>query len=286
VLKAMYARKLLSATAALTLAAVALLAWVSYAPLAAAPQRPPEPQPKQEKPAADKGDAEPVDVTLLQERRVVRELKCTDEQWDRIDDALEAAMDKFQKMALDPANFQQPEDFEKAMKDILAGAAKEVTQKILKPAQVKRLRQIELQALGAHAFSRPHVQAALKLTDKQREQVKDEMDKAQQAIQDLIQNGLNNPVNPGALWDPKTLQAQYDIAAQNVRKLLTDEQRKLWTELAGEPLRFNPRRNPMLGDFPLMAPGALPFGGGAGGIVPPAGGIVPDPVPAVPPEKK
>ena len=44
---------------------------------------------------------------------------------------------------------------------------------VLKDEQVKRLKQIDVQVAGTQAFAMPHVQEALKITDEQKEKIRD-----------------------------------------------------------------------------------------------------------------
>src|SRR5690349_6945819 len=55
--------------------------------------------------------------------------------------------------------------------------------KVLKPEQLTRLKQIELQRASFAAFTRPDVQEALKLTTEQKEKVKTITDEANKDIQ-------------------------------------------------------------------------------------------------------
>jgi serine/threonine protein kinase len=109
----------------------------------------------------------------------------------------------------------------------MAAAREAGAKEILTAEQLRRLRQIDLQVRGAAAFRDPDVAAALKLTDAQKERIR--------AIEgDRLpppgrRGGPGGPQKPPPRLDPET--------RQEVLKLLTDEQRARWHELAGEPFR-------------------------------------------------
>ena len=72
------------------------------------------------------------------------------------------------------------------MKEAQAELAKSLDG-ILKPEQVKRFRQIELQVGGMMAFGQPRVQEALKLTDEQKEKINDIQKDLQKEMQEMFQ---------------------------------------------------------------------------------------------------
>src|SRR5262249_59802785 len=89
-------------------------------------------------------------------------------------------------------------DFAKIQEDNQAAAAKEITGKILRPSQVARLRQIDLQARGPYAFQTERVEAALKLTAAQKAKVKDLIDEMHTKAKKKMEDAMNaKPVNGG-----------------------------------------------------------------------------------------
>src|SRR5260370_23852177 len=118
----------------------------------------------------------------------------------------------------------------------------------LEPEQQRRLRQIELQQLGALAFGRPSVIAALQLTDPQLEQIR--------AIQGDPHRPRGGP-RPGGRHPGVGKRAEdfRNTALEQALTVLTAEQREEWKRLVGEPFKlerpgpaldygFRPARNP------------------------------------------
>jgi tetratricopeptide (TPR) repeat protein len=111
---------------------------------------------------------------------------------------------------------------------------------VLKPEQAKRLTEIELQARGLWAFGEPEVMKALKLTPEQAEAV--------EVAGDRVSHQAQGAAAPGvAPADPKQWEAEAakrvgppmrDGLAAVLGKL-SDEQKKAWRELAGEPFDFS-----------------------------------------------
>jgi hypothetical protein len=114
---------------------------------------------------------------------------------------------------------------------------------VLKPEQMTRLKQIELQRTSFAAFTRPEVQEALKLTTEQKEKVKTIADEANKDIQALRGAGGQGRGQGGAGRG----QGRGGFGANNekvtaIRKeadgkmvaLLTDDQKKTWKGMTGD----------------------------------------------------
>jgi hypothetical protein len=110
---------------------------------------------------------------------------------------------------------------------------------ILKPEQVKRLKQIQRQQMGVAAFSDPEVQKALNLTDGQKNQLRTIGEDLRKEREEIFKNAGDN--REEAMKKMMTLNKE---KLEGVTKLLTPEQQKAWKELVGEPFefRFEPRR--------------------------------------------
>jgi len=273
VLKAMFARKLLTGLLALVLIAAIGLGWASYSTLAA--QQPPKgADDKKAEPDAKADAAEPPNVLLLQHRKIVRELKCSDEQWDKIDDALEKAgkemMEELQKQVAGAAGGAAPDD--KAMKAALARAGKEIVTKVLRPAQVKRLHEIDLQASGAYAFKAPCVEKALKLTDKQKGRVKELIEGMEKEVKDRVKAMLANPAGAITL-DLEQLQPNHAPVVKAIQAELTADQKKAWKGLVGQPVKFDLKKATR-GQNMIFPPIGGVIGGAGGVALPAAGGGV------------
>jgi hypothetical protein len=107
---------------------------------------------------------------------------------------------------------------------------------VLKPEQVKRLKQIELQLQGVFALRSEELVKALDLTDDQKRQIKT-------LVADLENGGLNlvqtDPAERQKAWR-KLLKE----AVEKIPSLLTPDQRKKWEELTGKPFELWPARAP------------------------------------------
>jgi hypothetical protein len=96
---------------------------------------------------------------------------------------------------------------------------------VLRPGQRRRLEQIALQVQGPAAFLDPKVQAALKLTDRQKGAVTDVLERAHAAYQEL------NRASPPATRRQSA--AVVKEALDRLQAQLTDEQRKVWEGMTG-----------------------------------------------------
>jgi len=140
----------------------------------------------------------------LAAKSVQEELKLSEEDAKKMTDELG-------KIARDAT----PEERAEKTKKILADG--------LKPEQLTRLPQIMWQKGGvAQALNNSQVQTALKLDDKQKEQVKSIRDESRKQIMDLGQGADR------AKRAEIQKKANDDIVA-----LLTDDQKKAWKELVG-----------------------------------------------------
>src|SRR5690349_17966470 len=104
---------------------------------------------------------------LAENESVQKELNVEKDQADKIKEAVGKARDSHSDEFAKLQDLSQDERRTKA--EELGRTVSEETLKsladVLKPEQLKRLKQIELQQAGERAFTRPDVQAALKLTD-------------------------------------------------------------------------------------------------------------------------
>ena len=112
-------------------------------------------------------------------------------------------------------------------KDEIEGPTKEV-EKILKPEQMTRLRQIARQQGGPAAYLMHQNAQDLKLTDDQKKKIKDITDELQKDTMALFQGGFSAETR-------EKMQMLNKEAADKAAGVLTDEQKSRWKELTGEP---------------------------------------------------
>ncbi len=240
--------------AVLTLAAgVVGFGWVGL-PGGTAPRASAAPVPEVKKEATP--DVPPAAYQLLRTRKVLKELKCTPEQRVTIEDYFDEQAEKASggggeggavvrfgvPLAPPPAGSDaakaNQEQFEAECAEV-----KKAVEKVLKPAQLRRLAEVELQMRGAEAFADAKVADALKLTDDQKGTVT--------AAVEEVQNGTstqNVPLAGGGPGqgvvrvsmsnrsDPKAHKA----AIEKIEGTLTKEQKAAWKGLTGEATSFDP----------------------------------------------
>lgn len=262
--------------AVLTLAAGVIgFGWVGL-PGGTAPRASAAPVPEVKKPATP--DLTPTALQLLRTRKVLKELKCTPEQRVTIEDHFD---EQFEANAgpigggvvrvgvAGGINLQQIQDQQKEREEADAKKTREVAEKILKPSQLLRLAEIDLQVRGAEAFTDEKVADALRLTDDQKKQVAE-----------AIEEGKNPPPRamppaPGGggvvVWsanvgaDPKARKA----ACEKAEAVLTKEQQATWKKMTGEAVTgFDPHAvtvGPAGGSITVrggvLAAPAIPVGG-------------------------
>lgn len=161
---------------------------------------------------------------LLQNEGVQKELNISDDQKTKLREAMEKVRED-NKDIIAKGRDMTREDFEK-----LGKASNEAIAKVLDDKQMKRFRQIELQAAGPRAFTLPEVQKNLKLTDDQKTKMKEISDDAGQKRRELIQGGFNE----------ETRNKMTELNKETMEKtlgVLTAEQKKTWKEMTGKPFQ-------------------------------------------------
>jgi hypothetical protein len=110
---------------------------------------------------------------------------------------------------------------------------------VLKPDQVKRLKQIELQQQHAMAFMSPDVQKSLNLSADQVEKVKTINDDARTEMQALFQaGGGGRRGGAGAGGGMEKFQGLQKETMTKIEGVLNDAQKKTWKEMTGEPFKL------------------------------------------------
>jgi hypothetical protein len=173
-------------------------------------------------------------VGLLTNESVQKELKLGDEQIEKAKKAAEELRGKFREDAAKLKDATPAERAEFVQK--VSDEAYKVLNDVLKPEQVKRLKQIELQQTG---LSSPAAQKALKLTDEQKEKVKKIAEETTQKRREIMKEAQGD--FKGAMEKVATLTKE---SHEKEGAVLTDEQKKQWKEMTGEPfqIKFEFRR--------------------------------------------
>jgi hypothetical protein len=169
---------------------------------------------------------------LLSNKSVQKELKVSDEQGEKLKALQTETMEKNRERFQGFQDLSQ-EERQSKMREAQAELAKSLDG-ILKPEQVKRFKQIEIQVGGFNAFNQPRVQEALKLTDEQKEKVRGIAEEARGAM----------PSREDAQADPDAaMKKRTEITkatTEKVTALLNDDQKKAWKDLTGDPFDYKP----------------------------------------------
>jgi Spy/CpxP family protein refolding chaperone len=163
---------------------------------------------------------------------VQKELKLTDDQVEKVKSALKEVGSSLKDSR--PGKDATPEQRAEFIKKV-SEATNKALAGILKPEQIKRLKQIELQQSGP---SDADAQKELALSDEQKTKIKELADKLREQSREVFKNAQGN----------------FEEARDKLTKLrketqekelgvLTDTQKKKWKELTGEPfeVKFEPR---------------------------------------------
>ncbi|HEX3150097.1 MAG TPA: hypothetical protein VHR66_18615 [Gemmataceae bacterium] len=128
------------------------------------------------------------------------------------------------------------EKIREVFKEELEGPMKEV-EKILKPEQMTRLKQISRQQGGPAAYLKSENVADLKITDEQKKKLKEINDELQKDVQELRAGAGGGKGGFGPL-PPETrekITALTKEATEKAVDVLTAEQKSKWKTLIGEP---------------------------------------------------
>lgn len=153
----------------------------------------------------------------------------------------EGMKERFQDFqGLDPAERR------KKMADMLAEINKKAytaLADVLKPEQVSRLKEIQVQLAGPQAFTTSDVQTALKLTDEQKDKLKDATDAYQKEARELRQEMFGEGGGRGGRPDPAKMadfqKKQGGLTKEFMSKvtgMLTADQKDSWKKLTGDAI--------------------------------------------------
>ena len=164
-------------------------------------------------------------IFLLTQKSVQDELKLSGEQVTKIKELSDKQRESFRGQ-------RGPRDEEARKK---REEARQTTEKavaeILKPDQLKRVKQISLQQQGGRALSNPEIAAALKLSDEQKDKIKSIQEETRTARGQRGQRGQRSEE------ELKKQQEARKATNEKLMKVLTSEQKTKWMELTGEPFK-------------------------------------------------
>lgn len=193
--------------------------------------------------------------TLLQRSDVQRELNLTEQQKNQI-----RQMQESMRVAMQELRNAPPQERRQKMEEL---RKKNDPGSVLNESQKKRLREIELQAMGPSAFLTPEVAEELKLTQEQRSRLQGIVMQQMQQLREQFQGG-----GFGQGQGAQNFQQMRDQMEKQMLEVLTPAQRQQWQEMQGKPFQFEGGR-PMfwggMGGFGRGQQGAPRGGSGFGG---------------------
>ena len=179
---------------------------------------------------------------LLTNKSVQAELKVTDEQAGKLGEFGQKMQDKQREEGQKLQDVPQDERRAK-MQEIGKVIQAEISKglgDILKPEQVKRFHQVQIQAAGYNAFTQPAVVEKLKLTDDQKAKLAEISTEAGATMREVFQSAGDD--RAAAMTKIQELRkATFEKAAA----LLTADQKSAWKDLIGSPfeVKIEPRQN-------------------------------------------
>jgi Spy/CpxP family protein refolding chaperone len=175
-------------------------------------------------------------VMLLTNKSVQQELKVSDDQASKLDALAQELREKqgeqFRKLQDVPQDERGAKMRE--LNQAIAADVRKGVGEILKPAQVKRFDQVQLQQIGVLGVGQmPRIQESLKLTDEQKSKLGTIQEEQRAAVGEIMQGGgFNNPETRQKMADLRTKSNEKAMA------VLTDSQKTTWNELIGEPFEI------------------------------------------------
>jgi hypothetical protein len=182
-----------------------------------------------------RGFGPPQGLMLLNNKSVKDELKIGDDQGKKIQDAASELRTKYRDDFRDAG--MDREKMQAVFKKMRADGEKIIAD-TLKPEQVKRFKQLEIQVAGLTAFTQEDVQKALKLTDDQKKKIDDTTKDLDKERRDLYEAaGMDRDKRTEAR---KKVEAMSTKALEEVSKSLSSDQQKAWKDLVGEKFDYKP----------------------------------------------
>jgi Spy/CpxP family protein refolding chaperone len=172
---------------------------------------------------------------LLSNKSVQGEIKASSEQVEKLNALGEKLMTKQREEGAKIRELDQAERMPKQQelaRTITAEVKTGITD-ILKPEQVKRFEQLQLQQAGVMAFGMPRVQEGLKITDEQKTKIQGINQEYQPKMREIF-GTLQDDREAGM----KKLAELRKEQTEKVMAVLTAEQRTSYKDMTGEPFEI------------------------------------------------
>jgi hypothetical protein len=166
-----------------------------------------------------------VELVLLRHMSVRDDLKLTHRDARKIHEFTEAQWNK----ALDAEKLTDAKERDRKYEEMTKEDEKFLDE-VLTPAQHKRLDQITLQVAGMLWIKRPHMIAALKLTDEQLKKAEKYREESRKEIEEILHSTTERDRHA-------EVRSHQAAAKKRMLELLTDEQEAIYFELIGPPFK-------------------------------------------------
>ncbi len=173
---------------------------------------------------------------LINNEGVQKELKLDGDQLEKAKAAVQKVQEKHQDEFAKLQDLSREEQGAKraALQQTVSAESFKELDSILKPDQIKRLKQIQLQQSGINAFTDPEVEKGLKLNNAQKEKIKTIAADAAAQRGELRQGGGGGDFQEMI----KKMAAMQKENMERVMSVLDADQKQAWKELVGQPFEF------------------------------------------------
>jgi hypothetical protein len=187
------------------------------------------------------GGGAPTAAVLLANEGVQKELKLDEDQIKKVGALARETFTKYGEKFREAAG-----DMEKmaALRKEIETEQNKTISETLKSGQVKRLKQIELQVGGLRALGKEDIQKELKLSDKQKEEIKSLTEEVGKDVRSIMQDVGRDPEKRAEAM--KKVEALNKKALEKFTGTLSADQKKTLKDMEGEKFDYKPaqRRRP------------------------------------------
>jgi Spy/CpxP family protein refolding chaperone len=173
---------------------------------------------------------------LVRNKSVQKELKLSDDQVKKIDEAVARIDAKHTEEFKTAKNIEDKKERFEKFGEIQKTVSEEVMKDlgdILSADQTKRLKEIEVQVRGPRVFQNAELQKDLNLTDDQKDKIKTILEDTDKDLQDVRQSNQGNFEEIA-----KKTRAINKESLEKIVAVLTPDQKKAWKEKTGEPFEI------------------------------------------------
>jgi Spy/CpxP family protein refolding chaperone len=163
-------------------------------------------------------------LMLLVQKAVQDELKLTEEQTKKITELIDKQRESFAELRKLDGDERRKKVEERSKETLKA------LNDILNSGQQKRMKQLSLQAQGLLAVGQSEVATALKIDDEQKKKIQGILEDSGKEMRGLFQGGDREEAR-------KKMAELRKTTNEKITGILSDDQKKAWKELLGEPFQ-------------------------------------------------